>query len=278
MNLDEFQSFYDFTGRTVLITGGAGMLGAGIAHALLAFHANVVILNRDPEKARNVLVGFTKNAKGRAVNVSGDVLNAETLYRARETIITEFGTVDILINAAGGNHPSATTSDQLSFFDLPQDALQYVGNLNLLGTILPCQVFGRDMAERGEGVILNISSMNAFRPLTRIPAYSAAKAGVTNFTQWLAVHMAQNYSPRIRVNAIAPGFFLTEMNRYLLIDKDSGELSARGRAIIDHTPMNRFGTPEDLLGATLWLVSPAASFVTGIVIPIDGGFSAFSGV
>jgi NAD(P)-dependent dehydrogenase (short-subunit alcohol dehydrogenase family) len=278
MNLDEFQSFYDFTGRTVLITGGAGVLGAGIAQALMECHANVVILNRDPEKARKVLASFPKNAGGRAVNVSGDVLNAETLRQARETILAEFGAVDILINAAGGNHPSATTSDQLSFFDLPQDALQYVGNLNLLGTILPCQVFGRDMAERGEGVILNVSSMNAFRPLTRIPAYSAAKAGVGNFTQWLAVHMAQNYSPRIRVNAIAPGFFLTEMNRFLLIDKDSGQLSARGRAIIDHTPMNRFGTPEDLLGATLWLISSAASFVTGVVIPIDGGFSAFSGV
>jgi NAD(P)-dependent dehydrogenase (short-subunit alcohol dehydrogenase family) len=278
MNLNDLDSLYNFSGRTVLITGGAGALGAGIADALMGCHANVVILNRDPEKAGNVLDGLPKNAQGRAIHISGDVLNAETLRRARETILAEMGTVDILINAAGGNHPSATTSDQLSFFDLPQDALQYVGDLNLLGTILPCQVFGRDMAERGEGVILNISSMNAYRPLTRIPAYSAAKAGVSNFTQWLAVHMAQNYSPHIRVNAIAPGFFLTEMNRFLLIDKDSGELSSRGRAIIDHTPMSRFGTPEDLLGATLWLISPAASFVTGVVIPIDGGFSAFSGV
>jgi NAD(P)-dependent dehydrogenase (short-subunit alcohol dehydrogenase family) len=153
-----------------------------------------------------------------------------------------------------------------------------VGELNLIGTILPCQVFGRGMAERGEGVILNISSMSAFRPLTRIPAYSAAKAAVTNFTQWLAVHMAQNYSPRIRVNAIAPGFFLTEQNRFLLTEKESGEMTPRGKSIIAHTPMNRFGTPDDLLGATMWLISPAASFVTGAVIPIDGGFSAFSGV
>lgn len=278
MNLDDLQSLYDFTGRTALITGGAGVLGAGIARALLGCHANVVILNRDEEKARKVLDGFPKETKGRALSVIGDVLSAETLYRAHETILTELGPIDILINAAGGNHPSATTSDQLSFFDLPQEALQYVGDLNLLGTILSCQILGREMAERGEGVILNISSMNAFRPLTRIPAYSAAKAGVSNFTQWLAVHMAQSYSPRIRVNAIAPGFFLTEMNRYLLLDKESGELSPRGRAIIDHTPMNRFGTPEDLLGAALWLISPAASFVTGVVIPIDGGFSAFSGV
>jgi len=148
----------------------------------------------------------------------------------------------------------------------------------LLGTILPCQIFGRGMAERSEGVILNVSSMNTFRPLTRIPAYSAAKAAVSNFTQWLAVHMAQNYSPRIRVNAIAPGFFLTDQNRFLLTDKDSGELTSRGQAVIAHTPMNRFGTPDDLLGATLWLISPAAAFVTGVVVPIDGGFSAFSGV
>jgi NAD(P)-dependent dehydrogenase (short-subunit alcohol dehydrogenase family) len=278
MNLDELRLLYDFTGRTVLITGGAGVLGAGIAHGLLGCHANVVILNRDQEKARRTLDGFPKNTKGHALSIIGDVLKAETLHRALETINAEFGGVDILINAAGGNHPSATTSDQLSFFDLPQEALQHVGDLNLMGTILPCQVFGRAMAERGEGVILNVSSMNALRPLTRIPAYSAAKAGVSNFTQWLAVHMAQKYSPRIRVNAIAPGFFITELNRSLLIDKDSGEPSARGRAIIEHTPMNRFGTPEDLLGATLWLISPAASFVTGVVIPIDGGFSAFSGV
>jgi NAD(P)-dependent dehydrogenase (short-subunit alcohol dehydrogenase family) len=278
MNLDELRLLYDFTGRTVLITGGAGVLGAGIAHGLLGCHANVVILNRDQEKARRTLDGFPKNTKGHALSIIGDVLKAETLHRALETINAEFGGVDILINAAGGNHPSATTSDQLSFFDLPQEALQHVGDLNLMGTILPCQVFGRAMAERGEGVILNVSSMNALRPLTRIPAYSAAKAGVSNFTQWLAVHMARKYSPRIRVNAIAPGFFITELNRSLLIDKDSGEPSARGRAIIEHTPMNRFGTPEDLLGATLWLISPAASFVTGVVIPIDGGFSAFSGV
>jgi NAD(P)-dependent dehydrogenase (short-subunit alcohol dehydrogenase family) len=200
------------------------------------------------------------------------------LIQANKRIQTELGRVDILVNAAGGNHPLATTSADVSFFDLPVDALRGVSDLNLLGTILSCQVFGRDMAERGEGVILNISSMNAFRPLTRIPAYSAAKAAVTNFTQWLAVHMAQNYSPRIRVNAIAPGFFLTEQNRFLLTDQDSGELTARGKAILDHTPMHRFGTPEDLLGAALWLISPASAFVTGIVMPIDGGFSAFSGV
>jgi len=278
MNLDELQSLYDFTNCTVLVTGGAGVLGSEIACALLGCNANVVILDRDVELAKKVIERFPKAVKGRAVRVYGDVLNVETLHQANEIIKAEFGVADVLINAAGGNHPSATTSADLSFFDLPFDALRHVGELNLLGTILPCQVFGRVMAERGEGVILNISSMNALRPLTRIPAYSAAKAAVTNFTQWLAVHMAQNYSPRIRVNAIAPGFILTEQNRFLLTDKDSGELTARGQSILTHTPMNRFGTPEDLLGATMWLISPAASFVTGAVIPIDGGFSAFSGV
>jgi NAD(P)-dependent dehydrogenase (short-subunit alcohol dehydrogenase family) len=205
-------------------------------------------------------------------------VNLESLQQAHEIIHSQFGNVDILINAAGGNHPSATTSADLSFFDIPLDAFRYVDELNLLGTMLPCQVFGREMAERSEGVILNVSSMNAFRPLTRIPAYSAAKAAVTNFTQWLAVHMAQNYSPNIRVNAIAPGFFITDQNRFLLTDKDTGDFTARGKSVVTHTPMNRFGTPEDLLGATMWLISPAAAFVTEIVLPLDGGFSAFSGV
>jgi NAD(P)-dependent dehydrogenase (short-subunit alcohol dehydrogenase family) len=225
-----------------------------------------------------VIERFASNIVGRGVRVYGDVLDRDLLLQALETVEAEFGAVDILINAAGGNHPSATTRPELPFFDLPLDALRHVGDLNLLGTILPCQVFGRGMAERGEGVILNISSMNALRPLTRIPAYSAAKAAVSNFTQWLAVHMAQEYSPNIRVNAIAPGFFLTEQNRFLLTEQATGALTARGQSIIAHTPQNRFGTPEDLLGAALWLVSPAAAFVTGIVVPVDGGFSAFSGV
>jgi NAD(P)-dependent dehydrogenase (short-subunit alcohol dehydrogenase family) len=278
MNLDELRSLYDFSDCTIAVTGGAGVLGSEIACALVGCNANVAILDRDMELAQKVIERFPKVVKGRAVRVYGDVLNVETLQQANETLRAEFGPVRILINAAGGNHPSATTSAELSFFDLPLDGFRRVSDLNLLGTILPCQVFGRVMAERGEGVILNISSMNAIRPLTKIPAYSAAKAAVTNFTQWLAVHMAQNYSPRIRVNAIAPGFFLTEQNRFLLTEQESGELTARGNAILTHTPMGRFGTPEDLLGATLWLISPAASFVTGAVIPIDGGFSAFSGV
>jgi NAD(P)-dependent dehydrogenase (short-subunit alcohol dehydrogenase family) len=278
MDIQTITKQFDFCDQTVVITGGAGVLASEIACALVGCNANVVLLDRDMDLAQKAIERFPNNSAGRAVRVFGDVLNIETLRQAHETIKNEFGTVDVLINAAGGNHPSATTSADLSFFDLPSDALRIVGDLNLLGTILPCQVFGREMAERGEGVILNVSSMNALRPLTRIPAYSAAKAAVTNFTQWLAVHMAQNYSPRIRVNAIAPGFFLTEQNRFLLTEKESGQLTARGISIMAHTPMNRFGTPEDLLGATLWLISPAASFVTGIVIPIDGGFSAFSGV
>lgn len=278
MNLEELTALYDFSDRAVIVTGGAGVLGGEIACALMGLNANVVLLDRDQELAQKVIERFPKVVKGRGIRVYGDVLKAETLQQAKETIQAEFGQVDILINAAGGNHPSATTKPDLSFFDLPMDALRFVGELNLLGTILPCQVFGCEMAERGEGVILNVSSMNAFRPLTRVPAYSAAKAAVSNFTQWLAVHMAQEYSPRIRVNAIAPGFFLTEQNRFLLTDKDTGELTSRGEAILSHTPMNRFGTPEDLLGATMWLLSPASAFVTGTVIPIDGGFSAYSGV
>jgi len=280
MNLGEFQSLYDFTDRTVLVTGGAGVLGFEIARTLVECNANVVILSRNPERAAKAIAEITKDVKSNAhaMDVHGDVLDIDTLHQADQTIRSQFGDVDILINAAGGNHSSATTSAELSFFDLPLDALRHISDLNLLGTILPCQVFGRRMAERGEGVILNVSSMNAFRPLTRIPAYSASKAAINNFTQWLAVHMAQNYSPRIRVNAIAPGFFITEQNRFFLTEQNSGQLTERGKSIIAHTPMNRFGTPEDLLGATMWLVSPASSFVTGAVIPIDGGFSAFSGV
>src|SRR5512134_3890191 len=263
MNLEELQAFYDFSDCTILITGGAGILGGEIACALVGCNANVVILDRDIELAQKVIERFPVRVKGRGVRVYGDVLNVETLHQANETVKNEFGAVDILINAAGGNHPSATTSADLSFFDLPVDALRHVGDLNLLGTILPCQVFGRGMAERGEGVILNIASMSAFRPLTRIPAYSAAKAAINNFTQWLAVHMAQNYSPRIRVNAIAPGFFVGEQNRRLLLNED-GSLTPRGQTILSHTPMNRFGTPEDLFGATMWLISPASAFVTGV--------------
>jgi NAD(P)-dependent dehydrogenase (short-subunit alcohol dehydrogenase family) len=277
MDLAELTHLYDFTGRTVVITGGAGILGGEMACALVGCGANVAILDRDPALADR-LMDRLGCGPGCAVVVYADVLNRDTLIEAEKTIHAQLGAVDSLINAAGGNNSRATTSTELSFFDLPDDALRFVFDLNLLGTMIPSQVFGRMMAERDQGVILNVSSMNAYRPLTRIPAYSAAKAGVSNFTQWLAVHMAQEYSPNIRVNALAPGFFLTSQNRFLLMDEERGELTARGRTIVEHTPMGRFGDPEDLLGPILWLLSPASAFVTGIIVPVDGGFSAFSGV
>jgi len=278
MNFNDVTASYNFKDRTIIVTGGAGVLGSEMACALVGCGANVVILDRDTALAERVIHRFEPTATGRAIVVHGDVLKRESLEKAREVIMAEFGHVDGLINGAGGNKPEATTTPDRSFFDLPEEALRFVFDLNLMGTILPSQVFGAEMAKRGDGVVLNVSSMNAFRPLTRIAAYSAAKAGVSNFTQWLAVHLAQSYSPNIRVNAIAPGFFLTEQNRFLLTDKETGALTPRGQSILSHTPMARFGTPEDLLGAVLWLLSPASAFVTGVVIPIDGGFSAFSGV
>ena len=277
MNLAELTKQYDFTDRTVVITGGGGVLCGEMACALVGCNANVAILDRDPAMADLVVQRFT-GIKGKYLVAKGDVLDRTSMEDAAAEVIKEFGRIDCLINGAGGNNPKATTSPEQSFFNLPAESIKFVSDLNLLGTVLPSQVFGRYMAEQKEGIILNVSSMNAFRPLTRIPAYSAAKAAVSNFTQWLAVHMAQEYSPKIRVNAIAPGFFLTNQNRFLLTDKDTGGLTARGKKITDHTPMGRFGTPEDLLGATLWLLSPASAFVTGVVLPIDGGFAAYSGV
>ena len=277
MDSSELTRMYDFSGQTIVITGGTGTLGGEIACALVGCGANVAILDRNLDPAQHILELMEPKAN-QAVAVRADVLNVESLKEASNVILDKFGAVHSLVNAAGGNNPRATTTKDLSFFDLPPEALRWVFDLNILGTMLPCQVFGKAMAEKGDGVILNVSSMNAFRPLTRIPAYSAAKAGVSNFTQWLAVHMAQVYSPRIRVNAIAPGFFLTQQNKFLLTDEKSRELTARGKSIIDHTPMARFGQAEDLFGAILWLLSPASAFVTGIIVPIDGGFSAFSGV
>ncbi|PYS78651.1 MAG: D-mannonate oxidoreductase [Acidobacteria bacterium] len=267
---------YDFEGRTVVVTGGTGVLGREIVRALTGCGASVGVLARNREKADAVLSEI--KGPGRALVFAGDATKRDDLERAAREVVAEFGRVDALVNGAGGNHPQATTRPDLSFFDIPEEALRFVFDLNLLGTIFPSQVFGRLMAEQGEGVILNVSSMSAFRPLTRVLTYSAAKAGVNSFTQWLAVHLATEYSPRIRVNAIAPGFFLTEQNRFLLTDKETGQLTARGQSIIAHTPMGRFGEPKDLLGTVLWLLSPASGFVTGIVVPVDGGFSAFGGV
>lgn len=270
---------YDFSGQSIAITGGGGILGGAMARALFECGANIIILDYSLQAAQKMAASLeTKPGTGKALAVQGNVLQPESVQAAVDLAVSEFGKIDGLINAAGGNKPEATTSQEKSFFDLPQDAIRAVFDLNLLGTIIPSQIIGRHMAERKQGVILNVSSMNAFRPLTRIPAYSAAKAGVSNFTQWLAVHIAQEYSPQIRVNAIAPGFFLTDQNRFLLTDKETGQLTARGQKILDHTPMGRFGCPEDLNGTVLWLLSPASAFVTGIVVPIDGGFSAFSGV
>jgi NAD(P)-dependent dehydrogenase (short-subunit alcohol dehydrogenase family) len=277
MDLDALRRLYDFSGRTVVVTGGAGALGGEIACALVGCRADVAILDRDPAAAEQ-LMRRIGTGPGRSLAVRADVLEVGSLTEARERILREFGRIDALVNAAGGNDPRATTGPATSFFDIPPGALRSVLDLNVLGTVFPSQVFGKAMAERSAGVILNISSMNAVRPLSRVSAYSAAKAAVSNFTQWLAVHMAQEYSPAIRVNAIAPGFFLTAQNRFLLTDSASGSLTPRGKSIIDHTPMGRFGTPEDLLGAALWLLSPASAFVTGAVVPVDGGFSAFSGV
>jgi NAD(P)-dependent dehydrogenase (short-subunit alcohol dehydrogenase family) len=277
MNLDELTRLYDFSGQTIVVTGGTGVLGGEIACALAGCGANLALLDRNTDPGQGLL-GLMGEGASRAVVTAADVLDPKSLRGAAGLILERFGRIDALINAAGGNKPEATTGPNKAFFDLPVEALRWVFDLNILGTMLPCQVFGKIMVEAGEGTILNVSSMNAFRPLTRIAAYSAAKAGVSNFTQWLAVHMAQEYSPRIRVNAIAPGFFLTDQNRFLLTDAAGGELTPRGKTIMAHTPMGRFGRPEDLLGAVLWLLSPASAFVTGVVLPVDGGFSAFSGV
>jgi NAD(P)-dependent dehydrogenase (short-subunit alcohol dehydrogenase family) len=262
--------------KVAVVTGGAGVLCAAMCRALAEAGAKVAILDLNPEAAEKLAAEIHAQG-GKAISVACDVLNPASIENAAQQVLEKFGRVDILINGAGGNKPQATTMPDQPFFELPADALRWVFDLNLMGTILPSQVFGKIMADQKSGVVLNISSMNAFRPLTRIPAYSAAKAGVSNFTQWLAVHMAQNYSPAIRVNAIAPGFFVGDQNRNLLLNED-GSLTPRGQSIIAHTPMARFGNPGDLLGTVLWLVSPASEFVTGIVVPVDGGFSAFSGV
>ena len=273
----DWKRLFDLTGKVVVATGGGGVLVSDLALGLAEAGARVAVMDVRGEAARGV-AGAIVAAGGEAIGLDVDVLDRESVESGLEAVLHRFGRVDILVNGAGGNKKDATTSPDLSFFDLPPDAVQWVFDLNLLGTLVPCQVFGRVMADQGEGIILNVSSMNAFRPLTRIPAYSAAKAAVSNFTQWLAVHMAREHAPRIRVNALAPGFFLTEQNRFLLTDEKTGELTARGRTIMEHTPMGRFGDPADLLGTVLWLLTPASAFVSGIVVPVDGGFSAFSGV
>jgi NAD(P)-dependent dehydrogenase (short-subunit alcohol dehydrogenase family) len=277
MDIHTFQKLYDFTGQTAVVTGGAGVLCSTMCRALAGAGTRVAVLDVDLKAAESLASEISLNGV-EAIGIACDVLDKISLETAAQRVLASYGRVDILVNGAGGNKAQATTSADVPFFDLPAHAVRWVFDLNLMGAIQSSQVFGKIMAVQKSGVILNISSMNAFRPLTRVPAYSAAKAGVSNFTQWLAVHMAQEYSPTIRVNAIAPGFFQTEQNRFLLTDKETGNLTPRGKSIIEHTPMGRFGTPDDLLGAVLWLVSPASAFVTGIVLPVDGGFSVFSGV
>ena len=271
------ESLFEVKDKVVAITGGSGVLGSDIACALAERSAKIAILDLRTDLHESITKRL-KDANADYEVFKCDVLNKESMEECKDSVLKRFGQIDVLINGAGGNHPKATTNPDMSFFDIPVDAFNWVMQLNLSGTVIPSQVFGKYFAEKDEGVILNVSSMNAFRPLTRVPAYSSAKAAVSNFTRWLAVHMNQEYSKNIRVNAIAPGFFLTNQNRLLLTDEKTGELTQRGQQILDHTPMARFGNPEDLIGSILWLLSPASKFVTGIVVPVDGGFSAFSGV
>ncbi|MES0340975.1 MAG: SDR family oxidoreductase [Candidatus Humimicrobiaceae bacterium] len=274
--MNDFLDMFSLSGKTTVITGGAGILGRDIAKNLGKAGARIAIC--DIADTREFIAEL--NSEG--IDASGyyiDVMDKDKIMTCHDEVLADFGKIDILVSAAGGNQKAATTSEELSFFDLPLDALEKVVALNLFGgAMLPAQVFGKTMAGNKQGgSIINISSMNAFRPLTRIPGYSAAKAAVSNFTQWLAVHFAQEYNKNLRVNAIAPGFFLTRQNHFLLFDKDEN-LTDRGQSIISHTPMERFGKPEDLAGVCIWLASDASRFVSGIVVPIDGGFSAFSGV
>lgn len=268
---------FDINGKVAVITGAAGILCSEMARGLAREGVKVAALDINHERAKAVAEEI-RAAGGTAIAVQVDVLDRKSLENARDVVLREFGKVDVLVNGAGGNKKQATADETQTFFDIPQEAIQWVFNLNLLGTILPTQVFGEVMAKAGEGVVINISSMSAFRPLTKVVAYSAAKAAVSNFTQWMAVYFNQNYSKNIRVNAIAPGFLLTEQNRFLLTDEKTGGLTPRGELVLQHTPMGRFGEPEELIGTLIWLISDASKFVNGVVIPVDGGFAAYAGV
>jgi len=275
-------------GKVAIITGGAGVLCGCFSEALAACGVKVAIIDINKDAAENLVDKITAK-QGVAIAVKANVLDMESLQKAERIISKEFGSWSILINGAGGNHPKATTSKEyltkedltnkqkeiITFFDLEKEGIEFIFNLNFIGMFLATQVFAKKMINEKGAIIINIASMNAIRPLTKIPAYSAAKAAVSNFTQWLAVHMSK---VKIRVNAIAPGFFLTEQNRILLTNKD-GLFNTRAEKILNNTPMGRFGEPEELIGTLLWLVDEnASSFVNGIVIPVDGGFSAYAGV
>jgi NAD(P)-dependent dehydrogenase (short-subunit alcohol dehydrogenase family) len=272
---------FNLTGRVAVVTGGSGALGGAIARGLAGAGAGVGILARRHDRVQATVDDIAASGAD-ALALTADVLQREQLEAARDVLLARWGRIDILVNAAGGNIPEATLDEQASFFDLPTDAFERVFALNMTGTLLPSQVFGAAMVRDGESArggscIVNISSMAAQRAITRVVGYSAAKAAVENLTRWLAVDAARLYGDRLRVNAIAPGFFLGEQNRELLLTAD-GRLTARGQRIIDHTPAGRFGDPHEVAGAAIWLCGPSASFVTGVVVPVDGGFSAFSGI
>jgi NAD(P)-dependent dehydrogenase (short-subunit alcohol dehydrogenase family) len=267
---------FDLTGKTALITGGTGVLGTAMARGLAEAGANTVILGRRKESG-DELVKSIKSLGARSMFVKADVLNATDLLAAKDAVLKEFGTIDILVNAAGGNLPGAVIMPEQSFFDLKMDEFDKVVDLNLTGTVLPSKVFGEEMAKRKKGVIVNIASMASLRPITRVVGYSASKAAVDNFTHWLAIEMAKKFGEGIRVNAIAPGFFITEQNRKLLTNPD-GTYTLRGESAIRQTPFARFGLPEELVGTLIWLCSDASKFVTGVTVPVDGGFNVFCGV
>jgi NAD(P)-dependent dehydrogenase (short-subunit alcohol dehydrogenase family) len=267
--------------RVAVVTGATGVLGGAVARGLARAGARVGVLGRRKNRATS-LAEELGASEGRALALAADVLDKERLETAREAVLERWGRVDILVNVAGGNLPGATVGEGQSFFGISREAFSEVFDLNLLGTVMPIQVFGEAMvgnAEPGEaeGSIVNVSSMAAQRPLTRVIGYSVAKAAVENLTRWLAVELAHRYGDGLRVNAVAPGFFIGEQNRALLLNED-GSLTQRGQTIVEHTPAGRFGEPEELVGTLAWLCSPAASFVNGVVVPVDGGFSAFSGV
>ncbi|MBK7106039.1 MAG: SDR family oxidoreductase [Ignavibacteriae bacterium] len=279
-------SFEDLNGKVCIVTGGGGIIGAVLAKGLASVGVKLAILDIKKEFADKVADEINNIYHIDSIGVEANVLDKSSLEIAKKIVLEKFGKIDILINGAGGNSPKATTKDEFitdeninslndTFFGLELEGFQKVYDLNFLGTLLPTMVFAKEMVEKKSGVILNISSMNSFRPLTKIPAYSAAKSSINNFTEWLAVHFAKM---NVRVNAVAPGFFLTNQNRFLLIDEKTNELTQRGKKIINNTPMGKYGEPEDLIGGTLFLLSDISSFITGIVLPIDGGFNIYSGV
>jgi NAD(P)-dependent dehydrogenase (short-subunit alcohol dehydrogenase family) len=267
---------FSLEGQVAVVTGGTGVLGGAMARGLARAGAKVGVLGRHREKAEAAVQAIEKDG-GEALALTADVLDRGQLEAAREAVVEQWGRLDVLVNAAGGNMPSATLEPGQSFFDLPVEDMDPVIALNLQGTLLPSQVFGETMARVGRGCIVNISSMAAQRAMTRVLGYGAAKAAVENATRWLAVELARSFGAGLRVNAIAPGFFVGEQNHALLLNED-GTLTARGQTIIDHTPAGGFGEPDDLISTLIWLCAPGARFVNGIVVPVDGGFSAFSGV